>query len=380
VIVYEGSAAGGRVDMLVLDWATDSPAGSESDPAAFCRAALDLVRARESWPDVVMAGHGTEPALAMAKAAGADAPATVFLLRALEDSGPLREALAHADRIIVPSLSWAEVLLQGIEDNPRSRAPEVKLLAPVHDRLRGVASGIDSIAWNPRRDSSLLPSFSRDPQEGKAQHKQELLAELGLRSRGGSPALIAVLGPLDPNIITFGVANALSQCNAHLAVLADRERDAASLRHLTRLIHQSPSRVAIRTFDDPGQHHAFERKLLAASDLALFAHEFSPTTLCELYCTRYGVVPIAPSTGSFADLLVEFDGLTATGSGFLFAPRDNEQLIAAVHRALHAYEKEERFAVLVNRAMSLDLSWKTAAQRHVNIIVDLLREQRRQAA
>jgi starch synthase len=384
VIVYEGSSAGGRVNMLVLDWASDTQAGGDPDGAAFCRAALDLARARDWWPDVVMAGHGTEPALALAKAAtqpsGDGPPATVFLLRSLEEDAPVREALAHADRIVVASSSWAEALLQRIEENPKSRAPGVKLLAAMRDRVRGVTAGVDSIAWNPRRDSTLAAVFSRDPQAGKAQHKQELVAELGLRARGGSPPLIAVLGPLDPNIITFGVANSLAQCNAHLAVLAHAERDAASLRHLQRLLHQSPTRVAIRTFDDAGPHHAFERRLLAAADFALIAHEFSPAVLNELYCTRYGVVPIAPNTGSFADDVVEFDALTATGSGFLFAPGDSEQLLAAVHRALHAHHKQEGFAVLMNRVMSLDLSWKTAAQRYVNILVDLLEERRRLAA
>lgn len=390
VIVYEGSAAGGRVNLLVLDWAGDTQAGGQAgdapDSAAFCQAALDLARARDEWPDVVMAGHGTEPAMPMAKAAARaeddHAPATVFLLRSLDDDAA--EALEHADRIVLPSTSWAAALVQRIEDNPRSRAPGIKLLAGVRDRVRGVTAGVDSIAWNPRRDSTLAAEFSRDPQAGKATHKQELVAELGLRSRGGhkgaSAPLIAVLGPLDPNIITFGVANSLAQCDAHLVVLAHAERDAASLRHLQRLLHQSPSRVAIRTFDDAGQHQAFERRLLAAADFALIAHEFSPAALNELYCTRYGVVPIAPGTGSFADDLVEFDALTATGSGFLFAPGDSEQLLAAVHRALHAHDKQEGFAVLMNRAMSLDLSWKTAAQRYVNILVDLLNEKRRLAA
>lgn len=384
VTIHEGSASGGRVSVVVIDLpGQESGDADGKHQALFCRAALEVARIRGSWPDVVFAGHRTEPVLAMARTLGAEelpAPATIYLLRDAHDTPEVRDALAHADRVVLPSRSWADDICRRIDENPKSRDRVVKLLAPVRGAIRGVPSGIDPITWNPRQDRYLTPDFSRDLLAGKAHFKEELKRSLGLRSRSEPTPLIAVLGPLDPNIITYGVANALTTCNAFFVVLADAERDATSLRHLQRLLHQAPNRVVLRSSGPGEEHRALEHRLLAGSDLALLAHGFSPTTLCELSCMHYGAVPIAPSTGSFADLIVEFDNLTATGNGFLYSPADGEHIMGAVHRALRAYENQASFSTLVNRVMTTDLSWRTAAQRYLNIIVDLLREMHRLAA
>ena len=253
------------------------------------------------------------------------------------------------------------------------------LVGPVAQRVRGVTPGIDSLEWNPRRDSSVAADFLADPAGHKARHKETLQRQLGLRVTPRLP-LIALVGPVDPTSLTYTAATELSQRNIELVVLANRQRDHETLRGLDRLANQSSTRIAIRTPDDPHDARTFEHTLMAAADFALFAPPPGPGTLSELYCMHYGAVPIAPRSGTFADTLVEFDSVTATGSGFLFEPGDGEHLVAAVDRALRVYARPGSTSALTGRAIEMDLSWQTAAQRYVNLFLEVLREKGQLAA
>ena len=102
--------------------------------------------------------------------------------------------------------------------------------------------------------------------------------------------------------------------------------------------------------------------------------------MCPLYGMHYGAVPIAPREGIFADVLVEFDSTTRTGSGFLFTPQHGDNLLRAIDRGLRAYQRPDSWMSARERAMALDLSWATAAQRHAHLFLEVLREKGQLAA
>ncbi len=384
VNLHEGFSASGRVSLVVIDISgADEAAGPVHDIATFGHTALCLAKEQDTWPDVLIAGPGTEAALALAKARGdaeSPAPVAIYEMQSLDDSPEVGEALAQADRIVVPSKSWELALRKHIADPRQKRSRPSKLLGAVGDSLCGIPVGIDSTEWNPHQDSSLVKNFMADPGAGKARHKERIQKQLGLRLRP-EVALVAVTSPLDPNVLTYGVAIELARANLQLAVLADPEVDAVCLRHLERLANVRKNQIGIFKSADAEARLAFEHQLVAGADFALVPREFSPSPLSELYFMRYGAAPIAPATGNCADVLVEFDGPSATGSGFLFAPaHDLEALMAAVHRAVREFDKKSHRDALRERVMSVDLSWKAPAQRYVNAILDLLRSMQRLAA
>ena len=375
--VHEGNLAGGRVKVFVLDVPGKSEGLPAQQPAAltvaqkdaFCRAAIALAGQEEHRPDVIIAGPGTEPVLAMAKEQlGADpdprarAPVTVFALRDLDVQMGLAEALPHADRIVVSSPTLAASLRQRPERDPLGR-----LLAPVRDAVHGIISGIDSVTWNPQHDRLAVSDIAAS----KAEHKRELKRRLGLR--GGSQApLIALIGPFDARMLTDKAARDLDESNALLVVLASAQRDRAACERFADLARHG--RGVLRKTANLHELAALEHELLCAADFCVFARGASPTAPLELYSMHYGVVPIAPSTTGFADVLVEFDARTATGSGFLFDPAKEGQIGAAVARALHAYRQSQSFSTLVERVTHFDLSWRTTAQRYADMVRQVLHE------
>lgn len=369
--VHEGNLAGGRVKVFVLDVPGKNESAPTQQPAtltvaqkdAFCRAAVTLAAQEEHRPDVIIAGPGTEAVLAMARQQlGARAPITVFALRNLDDHMGLAEALPHADRIVVSSPTLAASLRQLPESDPLGR-----LLAPVRNAIHGIVSGIDSVTWNPHHDRLVV----NDIAASKAEHKRELKRRLGLR--GGSRApLIALIGPFDDRMLTDRAARDLDQSNALLVVLASAQRDRAACERFADLARHG--RGVLRKTANLHELSALEHELLCAADFCVFARGASHTAPFELYPMHYGVVPIAPSTSGFADVLVEFDARTATGSGFLFDPAAEGQLGAAVARALRAHGQPQSFSALVERVTHFDLSWRTTAQRYADMVHQLLRE------
>lgn len=372
--LHEGRLPDGRAEVIVVE----TPPG---DPDVFCRAVLALVERPGHFPHVVLAGHGAEGvvnALAGDGARAEQAPALVFvggrLAEVSTDSHALRTALGHCDRVVVSSPQWVESLRREPGTSPVER-----LLAPIGGKLRGVNPGVDSLEWNPRRDRFLSSDFCASPTEHKAAYKEELQRELGLKIQPDVP-LVALVGPLDPLVLPYTASSELAQRELQLVVLADRLRDDKCLRSLTRLANQNSLQISLQTPDDPAQAEALQHRLLAAADLQLFAHRSSPTALCPLYSMHYGVVPIAPGEGSFADLLVEFDSTTRTGSGFLFTPEKGDTLLRAIDRGLQAYRRPESWLAARERALTMDLSWATTAQRYGHLFLEVLRETGRLAA
>lgn len=377
VTVLEGSAAGGRVSVLVIEQPALKADGDSAHDERFVRAVQAILDERDAAPQVIFVAHGSERFLPHLNPSPGDEFVKLFLLREQAPSAAWLDALPHADRIVVSSTHGAQAVRANIERGRRD--PLSRHLQPLQNRLYGIPSGIDVVEWNPHQDGLLDQDFPRDPRAGKAVHKARLRRSLHLGASGADTPLVAVVGPIDENILTYGAANELAQFPVQIVVVADLNTDADSLKYLRRLANQVPTRIAIKAFTDHEARRRFVHDVLAAADFALFAREFSPSSLGELYCMPYGAIPIAPRVGTYADLLVEFDSLTQTGSGFLFEPYEHDRLLDAIQRAINAYAHHESFGRLIERALTIDLSWRTTAQRYVNLIVDVIR-QRQSAA
>lgn len=366
--VHEGNLAGGRVKVFVLDLpGQDESKDSTTRPGihtealtdAFCRAALALAAQEGLHPDVICAGPGTEPVLALAKAsAGPDQrpPQTIYALRDLDDHAAVAAAVPHADHVVVSSPTLAATLRALPDSDPLGR-----LLAPVRSVIHGIVPGIDSVTWNPQYDRMAAAEVRAD----KAARKRQLKQRLDLRG-GAQMPLIALIGPFDDQVLTEPALRALTESNALVVLLGDAERDGNACHRIESLMR--PGHGAIQLGHGEQELLALEQELLGAADFAMFARAFSLTAPCELYPMHYGVVPIAPALAGYTDLLVEFDRRTATGSGFLFDPAEETQAGAAIARALRAYHQPESFAVLVERLIRFDLSWRTSAVRYSDLI------------
>jgi starch synthase len=363
------------------------PAGHYGDePARFAllgRAAIEIARHPGRWPDVVHA-HDWRGSLALLFARrAADAeharPATVASVHQIRELGLvgaarlealgltdelaalpqidgaislLQAGLALADRIAVPSPQYAREL-QTDEAGGELSA----LFASASRRTRGILNGIDEARWNPARDTMIPAPFSPADPAGKARCKEELQRELGLPRRPRSP-VVAVIGALaddGPGDELVQLGDELAAGDTQLVIHGTGARPVEE--RLRALAARHPTRIATRIGDDEPLAH----RIAAGSDFTLLPPRFDPSGPPPLHCMRYGSIPIAPRVGAYVDAVVDFDERTGTGTAIAYPPEDG--VVPAIRRAARAF-RAATFPAVVDRAMRLDLSWKTAARRY----------------
>ena len=368
--VREGRVAGGAVPIYALEGK-----GIEDDEI-LAAAALELCHRRGLWPDLVRAWDDAPHIVAHAEERspppGHPVPASVLLLR---DAGgrpvspALRDAIAAAHRIALPSPSYAEEILQ------RGEGELVELLRAAPDKLRGVPSGIDDARWNPARDPHLPCSLdAADPvafREGKAEIKRALRRDLGLPSTAAP--LVCALGEID--LLDRDAAEALAHAGAQLVFLHEPGARPGGEQVAIDLAHDHPMRVRSLAADLALHHRA-----VAAADIALYCHRYVPHGFSPLYAMPYGAVPVAPRSGAFADSIVDWDAETETGCGFLYALHRPEEIPAALRRAVRAATGGESWSRLVSRVTTSDVSWRTAGMRHAELGREAVRGSREVAA
>jgi len=356
LIVREGSLAGGAVPAFALE----GP-GSEDDEI-LAAAALELAERRGIWPQVVRAREDAPHIIAQAEErpppSGCTQPASVLLLgeaSARPVAAALRDALAAAHRIALPSASYAAEVIE------RGEGELVEMLRVKADEVRGIASGVDEAHWNPARDPHLAGPLEPS-RAGKAELKRALRRELGL-APGPGPLAVA-LGPFD--LLDADAAEGLAHVGAHLILAhppAPSGVPAAEPGDVPReLARAHPMRVRSVHTDIALLH-----RIIAAADMVLHCHRFAPGGFSPLFSMSYGAVPVAPRSGAFADAVVDWDPASRTGTGFLFSPHRPEDIPAAMRRAVRASATNEVWDELVARVVRVDLSWRTVGVRHADL-------------
>jgi starch synthase len=86
--------------------------------------------------------------------------------------------------------------------------------------------------------------------------------------------------------------------------------------------------------------------------------------LGQLIALRYGAIPVVRHTGGLADTVRDYTGPDSEGNGFVFQEYTKDALLAALRRALAAYQRPGEWRRLQARGMELDFSWERSAERY----------------
>jgi starch synthase len=265
----------------------------------------------------------------------------------------LREGIRAADLVNTVSPTYARESLTaeygaGLDDVLRERG----------ERYIGIMNGIDPAVWDPATDATLPARYSADDPQGKLACRRDLCARLGLDPSG---PVLGVVGRLDPqkgfDLIT-DAARALLDQGARLAVLGTG--DHSLVGGLRDQAAERPDRIALLERFDRDE----ARRIYAGADMFLMPSRFEPSGQGQLIAMRYGTVPIVRATGGLVDSVVDADLDHEAGTGFLFAAADGGALASAVRRAIDAWHDGERWAAIVRRGMTADLSWDVPAARY----------------
>ena len=232
--------------------------------------------------------------------------------------------------------------------------------------LAGILNGIDVDRWNPAADPFLPVAYSASTLEGKALARQALLEAMDLASAPGAldQPLVGMVSRLVDQKgfdLLSAAAGSLLKLPVTLALLGSG--DPRYETEWLRLAAEHPGRVAARIgFNDRLAH-----LIIAGADIFLMPSRFEPCGLSQMYCLRYGTVPVVRRTGGLDDTVENWNPRSRRGTGFTFSHYSPAALIAALRRALELYRDRAAWQSLQQAGMREDHSWDVSAREYARV-------------
>lgn len=288
-------------------------------------------------------------------------PDKYFTMHGIEFYGKvnfLKAGLVFADKLTTVSPTYAQEIQTkefgfGLEG----------VLATRQKDLTGIINGIDYSIWNPSKDKFIKPNYDIKTLTSKPKVKAKLVQELNLNLSPAAP-LISFIGRLALQkgielIIT--AFKEIIQNKAGLVILGTGEEKYHKL--LIELKSQFPKNISVTlSFNDPLAH-----RIYAGSDIFLIPSQYEPCGLGQMIAFKYGTIPIGFKTGGLADTIIDYSVNPKTGNGFLFDTYDSAAFIAKLQKAISLYQTKNQWQELVKKAMELDFSWQTSAQKYLKL-------------
>jgi starch synthase len=268
----------------------------------------------------------------------------------------LKGGLVYADILTTVSRKYAEEIQtaefgEGLEGVLRGRA----------GALRGILNGVDYALWNPTTDKHLAAHYTPEDLAGKRACRADLLREFGLTNVGDATPVIGIVSRF---VIQKGfdlveqIAGRLSELDVAVVALGSGEpRYEKFFRDWT---YWNRANVGVRI----GYDDALSHKIEAGADIFMMPSLYEPCGLNQIYSLKYGTVPVVRATGGLDDTIEEWDAEKGTGTGFKFAGYEPLDLLAAVDRALEAFQNRKGWKRLMRNGMKLDYGWDGPAREY----------------
>lgn len=239
------------------------------------------------------------------------------------------------------------------------------VLAQRQAHLHGIVNGADYSIWNPAADPNLPAHFQeKTVKKGKAACKKALQTESGLEEKPQTPLLgfVSRLTSQKGCELILEMGPELLQQDLQLVVLGEGEGDYET--RFLELQSQFPDQVKVTLGLDEKLAHL----ITAGADVFLMPSQYEPCGLSQLYCLKYGTVPIVRATGGLVDTVADADesNLAAgRATGFSFVPYTGPALLDTVNRALHVYHHDpDTWLALQGTGMRQDWSWNRSAAEY----------------
>jgi starch synthase len=266
----------------------------------------------------------------------------------------LKGGIVYSDLLTTVSPRYAEEIQtaefgEGLEGVLRKRSGD----------LVGILNGIDYDEWNPAKDGNIAAHYSPDHLEGKAECRRDVLHAFGAQ---GVSDRTAVLGMVTRLTTQKGI-DLLEKISGELlhedVVLVQLGTGEPYYENFFRsLAAHNPGRVLVKiAYDD-----ALAHKVEAGADMFLMPSHYEPCGLNQFYSLKYGTPPVVRGTGGLEDTVQEWDPAARTGTGFKFHGYRPEDFLAAIRRALTAWQDKDGWRQLMRNGMAQEYSWERSAQ------------------
>ncbi|MGE5218760.1 MAG: glycogen synthase GlgA [Chloroflexota bacterium] len=275
----------------------------------------------------------------------------------------LKGGLLFADKLTTVSPSYAEEIKTseqgfGLEGVLQPRAAD----------LVGILNGVDYHQWNPWTDPFLKDHYGEHSLTIKRDCKKNLQRAIGLQDKANGP-LIAMISRLTLQKgfdLIEDIFDGLMERDVQVVLLGSGEP------HFEQFFRSAATRYPGRVAVELGFNEALAHRIEAGADLFLMPSLYEPCGLNQMFSLKYGTVPIVRAVGGLKDTVQDYDGVSQTGTGFVFQQYDGQALLAAIDRALAAYRDKKAWTALRRRAMAMDFSWDRSAKLYSILYQQLL--------
>ncbi len=272
----------------------------------------------------------------------------------------MKAGIVYSNKVTTVSPTYAQEIL-----SPYFGENMQEVLKTRYEDLSGIVNGIDIDLWDPQTDKLLVSNYNtKTVLEGKAENKKALQSQLGLRE--------------DPNVVVMGIVSRLTSQKG-LQLIAEKMSDLMSMDVQLVVLGTGDSNIeqALRSMEHRyrrravyycGYNEDLAHLIYAGSDIFLMPSCFEPCGISQLIAMRYGTLPLVRETGGLKDTVQPYNQYTQEGNGFSFYAINGDDMINSIRYAADTYYyNRDAFNGLIQRAMKTDVTWKTSAERYLEL-------------
>lgn len=236
-------------------------------------------------------------------------------------------------------------------------------------KSRGIINGIDTDVWNPKTDPMIAHSYDkRKMATGKRKNKKVLCERFGLDPQYPTISFIGRLvrekgADLLPDLFQTFLE---SEQSVNFVVLGTGDRE---LHHQFEAMNNRFVGYFDATLD---YNEPLAHQIYAGSDFMIMPSRVEPCGLNQMYCMRYGTVPMVRNVGGLQDTVkdIALDG----GYGITFNDFALPPAREAVQRAIDLFQDGRAMAGIRKRIMNLDFSWNASAKKYITMYNELIEQ------
>ncbi|MGN0993552.1 MAG: glycogen synthase GlgA [Butyricicoccus sp.] len=275
------------------------------------------------------------------------------------DVNLMKSAIVASDAVTTVSPTYAEEIQtpyygHGLDSILRSNSY----------KLHGIINGIDMDAFDPSKNTCLFAPYSPADLSGKKTGKMELLKMCGLEGTENT-AVIGMIGRLTDQKgldLVEAVLDDLLQDDVRLIVLGKGDWRFEQMFVNAKRRYPDKISVSIMFSED------FANKIYAGADMFLMPSKTEPCGLAQMIALRFGTIPIVRETGGLRDTVTAFVDYLGTGNGFTFHSYNAHDMLHVIREACEVYHfNPDAWNKLMIRGMESDFSWKTSAEKYVEV-------------
>lgn len=269
---------------------------------------------------------------------------------------PLACGIRCADIVTTVSPSYLEELRymsNGLED----------LFEYEKGKCVGILNGIDLDVWDPATDTYLEHKYSiAEAEAGKALNKAALCEMFQLDF---DKPLIGFIGRLvgekGADLIPGAIRDSFYHIGRRMNFLIlgsgfpEVEQELESMKPMSNYDYN----VFI------GYNEGLSHRIYAGSDFLLMPSRVEPCGLNQMYCMRYGTVPMVRRVGGLKDTVVDYGD--PGGYGICYNEASVGDISHGIWRAVELYRDRERMAAIRSQMMQLNFGWEQSVQQYISV-------------